>query len=75
MDFDASRVRPSLDVSTASLSNDEQQIGYRRRRTASCAHYVEANKVRFTMETIMEVTALQASPLLHTNRSFYRSNH
>ena len=63
MDFNALRVRPSLHISTASLSNDEQQIGYRRRRTASCAHYAEANKIHFVMEAIMEVTALQVSPL------------
>ena len=61
MDFNALQVRPSLHVSTTSLSGDEQQIGHRGRRTASCARYVEANKVRFTME---EIIVLQVSPLL-----------
>ena len=64
MDFNALRVRPSLHISTASLSSDEQQTGHRR-RTAPCSHYVEANTVHFAMEAIMEVTALQVSPLLH----------
>ena len=63
MDFNALQVRPSPHISTASLSSNEQQIGHGR-RTASCAHYVEANKIRFTMEAIMEVTVLHVSPLL-----------
>ena len=67
MDLNALQVRPWLHISTASLSSDKQQIGRRRRRTASCAHYAEANKVHFAMEAIMEVTVLQVSPLLHTS--------
>ena len=67
MDFIALPVRPSSHISTASLNNDEQQIGHRRRRTATCTHYVEANKFRFTVEGIMEVTVLQVSPTLYTS--------
>ena len=67
MDFNVLRVRPSPYISTAGLTSDEQRNGHRRRRTTTCAHYVEANKVRFTMEAIMEVTVLQVSPLLHTS--------
>ena len=65
MGFNALRVRHSLHISTASVSSDEQKIGHRRRRIASCAYYAEANKVHFAMEAIMEVTALQVSSLLH----------
>ena len=67
MDSNALWVRPSLHISTASLSSDEQRIRHRRRRTASCAYYVEAKKVRSTMEAIMEVTLLRVSRLLYTS--------
>ena len=71
VDFNALRVRPLLHISATSLSSDEQQIRHRRRRTASYAHYIEANRVRFTMEAIMQVAVLQVCPLLHTSTACF----